>query len=111
MTGPLPALSRWPDVVDRTAGPFWADAGWELYEPWLRFAAEGGFIPFGQIHGHSSIVRYGDRSWRCPGRVRERATVDWESRHTRFRAGGRVFTRRRPQARPGRGGALEPLGA
>jgi hypothetical protein len=78
-------------VVDRTAGPFWADAGWELYEPWLRFAAEGGFIPFGQIHGHSSIVRYVDRSWRCPGRVRERATVDWDARHTRFRAGGRVF--------------------
>ena len=77
--------------LDRTAGPFWADAGWELYEPWLRFAAEGGFIPFGQIHGHSSIVRYTDRSWRCPGRVRERATVDWEARQTRFRAGGRVF--------------------
>ena len=54
-------------AIDRTAGPFWAEAGWELYEPWLRFAAEGGFIPFGQIHGHSSIVRYADRQLALPG--------------------------------------------
>jgi hypothetical protein len=92
-------------VLDPTAGPFWAEAGWELYEPWLRFAAEGGFIPFGQVHGHSSIVRYADRTWRCPGRVRERANVDWEARHTRFRAGGRAFIGVDPKH--GRNGALQ----
>jgi hypothetical protein len=78
-------------VVARTAGPLWAEAGWELYAPWFEFHAAGGFVPFGQVHGHSSIVRYADQTWRCPGRVRQRATVDWSARHTRVRIGGRQF--------------------
>ncbi|BCB76640.1 hypothetical protein GCM10022251_50850 [Phytohabitans flavus] len=89
-----PALIWQGGVVarDEGAGPFWAEAGWELYEPWLHHYAQGGFVPFGQVHGHSSIVRYADRAWRCPGRVRQRATVDWDARHVRVRIGGRVFT-------------------
>jgi len=74
------------------AGPLWAEAGWELYEPWMHFYAAGGFVPFDQTHGHSSVVRFAERMWRCPGRVRLRATVDWEARHTRVRIGGRTFT-------------------
>jgi hypothetical protein len=74
------------------AGPLWAEAGWELYEPWMHFYAAGGFVPFDQTHGHSSVVRFGDRMWRCPGRVQLRTTVDWEARHTRVRIGGRTFT-------------------
>jgi len=38
------------------------------------------------------VVRFAERMWRCPGRVRLRATVDWEARHTRVRIGGRTFT-------------------
>jgi hypothetical protein len=75
-------------AVDRGAGPLWAEAGWELYQPWLEY---GGLVPFGQIHGHSAIVRYADRTWRAPGRVLQRATVDWVARQTRVRIGGRLF--------------------
>ena len=79
------------DVDDRNPGPLWAEASWDLYEPWQRFDADGGFVPFGQIHGHSTIVDFKRREWRCPGRIQQRATVDWTSRHTRVRIGGRVF--------------------
>jgi hypothetical protein len=84
------ALRRVHQGVDRGTSPLWADAGWELCEPWLEYAATG-LVPFGQIHGHSSIVSYPDRTWRCPGRVRQRAIVDWRSRQTRVRVGGRLF--------------------
>ena len=73
------------------AGPLWAEAGTEVYEPWMRWYAMGGMVPFDQAHGHSSLVHYPDRSWRCPGRVRERAQVDWGARLVRTRIGGRVF--------------------
>jgi hypothetical protein len=73
------------------AGPLWAEAGTEVYEPWMRWYAMGGMVPFDQVHGHSSLVHYPDRSWRCPGRVRERAQVDWGARLVRTRIGGRVF--------------------
>jgi hypothetical protein len=79
-------------AVDRGAGPLWAEAGWELHEPWLEYYSAGGFVPFGQVHGHSTIVRFADQTYRCPGRVRQRATVDWEARHVRVRVGGRMFT-------------------
>jgi hypothetical protein len=78
--------------TDSIAGPLWAEAGWELYEAWMEFYSGGGFVAFGQVHGHSSIVGFDDRSWRCPGRVRQRAAVDWDARHVRVRIGGRVFT-------------------
>lgn len=77
--------------TDGKSGPLWAEAGSELYGEWLSFHATGGFVPFGQIHGHSQVVGFRDRSWRCTGRIRQRATVDWEARHVRVRAGGRVL--------------------
>ncbi|GAA3727060.1 hypothetical protein GCM10022225_05380 [Plantactinospora mayteni] len=90
---PQPLLFRGGEFgVDRAAGPFWAEAGWELHEPWLAYFAGGGFVPFGQVHGHSQVVRFADRTWRCPGRVRQRATADWSTRHVRVRIGGRTFT-------------------
>jgi hypothetical protein len=78
-------------AIDTAAGPLWAEAGWELYEAWMGYHAQGGMIPFNQVHGHSSIAIYRDRTWRCPGRVRQRATADWEARQVRVRIGGRVF--------------------
>lgn len=77
--------------ADGKSGPLWAEAGSELYGEWLSFHATGGFVPFGQIHGHSQIVGFRDRGWRVTGRIRQRATVDWAARHVRVRAGGRVF--------------------
>ncbi|GAA1398650.1 hypothetical protein GCM10009662_16660 [Catellatospora coxensis] len=77
--------------ADGKSGPLWAEAGSELYGEWLSFHATGGFVPFGQIHGHSQVVGFRDRSWRCGGKIRQRATVDWEARHVRVRAGGRVL--------------------
>jgi hypothetical protein len=79
-------------TTDTVAGPLWAEAGSELYEPWMAYYAGGGFVPFDQIHGHSTVVSFGDRVWRCSGRVRQRAAADWEARHTRVRIGGRSFT-------------------
>jgi hypothetical protein len=73
-------------------GPLWAEAGPELYEPWMSLYGEGGFVPFDQEHGHSSIVSFGDRLWRCTGRIRQRATVDWHARLVWVRIGGRCFT-------------------
>ena len=78
--------------TDTVAGPLWAEAGSELYEPWMLFYSEGGFVPLDQAHGHSSVVSFGDQVWRCAERVRERATVDWDARLVRVRIGGRCFT-------------------
>jgi hypothetical protein len=73
------------------AGPLWAESGWELHEPWMEYCSGGGFVPFGQIHGHSAIVGYGDHSWRASEKVRQRACADWRARHFRVRIGGRQF--------------------
>lgn len=92
-------------AIDQSAGPLWAEAGWELHEPWMEYYATGGFIPFGQIHGHSSVYSYSTQTWRAPERVRLRATVDTAARHVRVRVGGRVFVGIDPKH--GRGGAPE----
>ncbi|PPK63250.1 metallophosphoesterase [Actinokineospora auranticolor] len=73
---------------DPASGPLWAESGAALHEPWMGYA---GVVPFGQIHGHSTVVRFRDRTWHCEGRIRNRAQVDWESRHVRVRVGGRRF--------------------
>jgi Calcineurin-like phosphoesterase len=78
-------------AIDRGAGPLWAEAGWELHEPWMEFHNQGGFVPFGQIHGHSSAFDYETHSWRAPEKVRLRASVDESSRHVVVRIGGRQF--------------------
>jgi hypothetical protein len=79
-------------TADTLAGPLWAEAGSELYEAWMQFYSGGGFVPFDQVHGHSSVVRFSDQMWRCSGRVRQRASVDWQERQVRVRIGGRLFT-------------------
>jgi hypothetical protein len=70
-------------------GPLWAEAGSDVYPSWLE---NGRFMPFTQVHGHSSIVDFDRRVWRCGERVRQRSTVDWTARHTFTRAaGGRLI--------------------
>ncbi|GAC1320784.1 MAG: hypothetical protein NVSMB12_20650 [Acidimicrobiales bacterium] len=70
-------------------GPAWPDAATELYGSWESVAA----VPFGQVHGHSSIgdwhrgrVRRSTPRW-----LRQRAVVDAASRHERVVIGGRPF--------------------
>jgi hypothetical protein len=57
---------QWIQLAGNHEGQYlpglWAEAGWELHEPWLEYHARGGFVPFGQIHGHSAIVRYADQT-------------------------------------------------
>ncbi|HEX6685193.1 MAG TPA: metallophosphoesterase [Candidatus Limnocylindrales bacterium] len=81
-------LNERPDLMWHMSGPLWADAGSEVYEPWLDFRD---YVPFGQIHGHSTIVHFEKREFYCSGKVRQRASVDWHARHTRVRIGGRQF--------------------
>ncbi|WP_229904943.1 metallophosphoesterase [Lentzea cavernae] len=107
-------LNERPDLIrnrgahgrDPETGPLWAESGAALHEPWMRYS---GIVPFGQIHGHSSIVHFGDQRWTCDGRIRQRASVDWQRRHVRVRVGGRTFVGVDP--RHGRAGAAtwEPL--
>jgi len=50
-------------------------------------------VPFGQVHGHSSIVDFRRGQWVCPERIRYRSTVDWDARHTTTRVHGARFVR------------------
>ncbi|GAA4465927.1 metallophosphoesterase [Phytohabitans houttuyneae] len=69
-------------------GPLWAEAGPDVYQSWM-YAREP--VPFGQVHGHSTIVSYRRETWLCGERIRQRATVDWTARHTITRIGGCRF--------------------
>jgi hypothetical protein len=68
--------------------PLWAEAGPHVYPSWMR---PGQLVPFGQIHGHSTIVSYRHRAWLCGERIQQRSTVDWTARHTITRIGGNRF--------------------
>ncbi|WP_370949673.1 metallophosphoesterase [Amycolatopsis sp. cg5] len=107
-------LNERPELIWRTgdhardeeAGPLWAESGAALHEPWMAYP---GIVPFGQIHGHSTLVHFNEQRWRCAGRIRQRAVADWRARHVRVRVSGRVFIGVDP--RHGRAGAAqwEPL--
>jgi hypothetical protein len=73
--------TRPDDVLWGDAGPLWAEAS-TVYGSWLASTEP---VPFGQVHGHSSIVDYRRRCWVCPDRIRHRSTVDWRARHTTTR--------------------------
>ncbi|MET7401398.1 metallophosphoesterase [Dactylosporangium sp. NPDC005572] len=98
-TRPEPLL--WQDH-----GPLWAEAATGLYPGWL----DGGRpMPFGQVHGHSAIVDYGRREWRCGERIRARSTVDWYARRTVTRAGGERFVAVDPRHGPRGAAEWAPL--
>ncbi|GAB7042883.1 hypothetical protein JCM9533A_67340 [Catenuloplanes niger JCM 9533] len=71
--------TRPDDLLRSLRGPLWAEAGPDLYHGWLTGTE---FPPFGQVHGHDTIVDFGRREWRCAERLRQRTTVDWDARHT-----------------------------
>lgn len=45
-------------TVDPAAGSCWADTVHELLAPWAAHTIAGGQLPFGQIHGHASVVEH-----------------------------------------------------
>ncbi|MEV6302087.1 metallophosphoesterase [Actinoplanes sp. NPDC051861] len=81
-------------------GPLWAEAAQSVYPSWLF---SGRPMPFSQIHGHSTIVSYRHGTWMCEERIRLRASVDWEARHTFTRLSSGRFVGVDP--RHGTGGA------
>ncbi|GAA3298794.1 metallophosphoesterase [Dactylosporangium vinaceum] len=75
-------------VLWHAEGPLWTEAPTALYPQWLE---DGPPMPFSQVHGHSTIIDWDRRAWRCRERIRDRSTVDWDARHTVTRAGGARF--------------------
>jgi hypothetical protein len=76
------------ELLRHDQGPLWAEAAPHLYRSWLDGPDAP---PFGQIHGHSTIVSYSRRAWACPERIRARSTVDWDARQTSTRISGVRF--------------------
>jgi len=70
-------------------GVAWSEPHDELYQPWL--AEEN--APFGQVHGHASIVNWrSGRFYRGVDRkLRKPMLVDHEARHTSITLGGQPF--------------------
>lgn len=88
-------LNTRPDeLLWNDRGPLWAEAGPDVYQSRLH-AREP--VPFGQIHGHSTIVSYRQETWLCDERIRQRSTVDWTARHTITRVRGCRFIRIDPK--------------
>jgi hypothetical protein len=69
-----------------SAGPLWAAAGSELLPGWLS-----GWLPFSQIHGHTSLHRWSERRFVGSEEIRQRTTADLDARHeTTSLIGGRI---------------------
>lgn len=69
-------------IVDRAAGPCWAEAVDELVSPWLDFSQHHE-VPFSQVHGHDALVQDWDECAWWPAvsrRVMAATTVDREHR-------------------------------
>jgi hypothetical protein len=71
--------TRPEELLWHDRGPLWAEASSDVYLSWLHTDEQA---PFGQIHGHSTIVDFRRRTWLCSERIRLRSAVDWEARHT-----------------------------
>lgn len=57
-------------------GPLWACASSELVPSWLSLE-----LPFSQVHGHSSLYDWRQRSFRCSLEIRTRTVLDAPARH------------------------------
>ena len=70
----------------RLAGPLWAATATELIPPWV-----GTRLPFSQVHGHSSLVDWSDRTPRLLGPLGAATTLDATAKHeTTVLPGGRI---------------------
>jgi hypothetical protein len=71
----------------RSAGPLWADASRELVPSWFQSR-----LPFGQIHGHSSITDWSTGAMRGSTAVAAHTTANAATRHeTTTLAGDRII--------------------
>jgi len=77
--------------VNFSAGPVWAEAGQELYGSWLAAESDGRGVPFGQVHGHSSVYSFDREAWREPRVLARRFMVNHDRRHVSGLLGGKVF--------------------
>lgn len=70
-------------------GVAWTEPHEELYKPWL----EEGLAPFGQVHGHASLVdwRTGKFYRGIPRKLRNAISVDRNARHTSITIGEQPF--------------------
>jgi hypothetical protein len=75
------------ELIRAQDGPLWAESR-QVYDSWLAAPVAA---PFGQVHGHSSVVDYQGRSWMCASRIRQRCTVDRAARHKVTRISGHHF--------------------
>jgi len=67
---------------DFSAGPFWAEAGHELYASWL-----GHPMPFSQAHGHNSAYWWDRGIWSAGDGVAALCVKDEVTRRVEFRSG------------------------
>lgn len=74
-------------VDDGPVGPLWASAATELLPSWLRRE-----LPFGQVHGHSSLFDWGRNRFRASRAIAAVTSVDPLARHeTSHLSGGRII--------------------
>lgn len=62
--------------ADRRAGPTWAATATELVPSWV-----GQTLPFSQVHGHSSVYDWRERSFSGAGAIAVRTTLDEQAKH------------------------------
>jgi hypothetical protein len=68
------------------AGPLWAAAASELLPGWLE-----GWLPFSQVHGHTSLYRWSEQRFFGSQELEQRTIVDVDARHeTTTLIGGRI---------------------
>lgn len=72
--------------VDLAAGPLWAEASRELVASWLDAD-----VPFGQIHGHSTLLDWDAGRWLCPSELIDASRIDAAARHATIALGGVTF--------------------
>ncbi|MFT4263688.1 MAG: metallophosphoesterase [Nocardioides sp.] len=65
-----------PGRVEPGAGPLWAAAGSELLPGWLERE-----LPFGQVHGHSSVTDWATGEVRGDPRIAARTVVHVDRKH------------------------------
>lgn len=79
-------------VPDHLAGPLWASSSLELYPSWLAEEAQGRYLRFGQVHGHTSPVIWEKKALRIPqGPLAPRTHVNFKHRHSTVIIGGQLF--------------------
>lgn len=73
--------------ASQSAGPLWANAATELVPSWFQST-----MPFGQVHGHSSIVDWDTGELRGPDAVVVRTVANHVGRHeTTTLVGGKII--------------------